>query len=339
MKKYLFFTAVVLLAVSFLQPETFAQRTKLAQSGMKFISAPTDARATGMGETFTAITSNSAGLFYNPASMAFGDTKMDAAIGVNKWIADINYLYASASFQPGDPAWGKFGVSLVSVNYGDLQATVVDGSTERGYRDVGTFSPTAFSIGLGYANALSEKFSVGGQVKWVHQNLGVSPMSIDPTTKELLSEENKLGVLAFDFGIFYKTGFKSLNFGMSVRNFSTEIKYKEDGFQLPLNFKIGVAMDMVDLVPDLAKQHSFLLAVDVSHPRDYPEQLYIGAEYSFMKWVFLRGGVSFPNDEKQYNLGFGLRPELEGVKLAIDYAYTPFGIFSSVHNFTVRFEY
>ncbi|GAB1349697.1 PorV/PorQ family protein [Ignavibacteriales bacterium] len=338
MKKYLLFTAFIFAAVCFLQPETFGQRTKLAQAGMKFLSAPTDARATGMGESFTAVTSNSAALFYNPATMAFGDTKGDVSAGVNKWIADINYVYSSFSFQPSDPAWGKFGASVMAVNYGDLLMTVVDGSTERGYRDVGTFSPTAIAIGVGYANALSEKFSVGGQVKYVRQNLGVSPITFDNTGK-MVTEENSLSTLAFDFGIFYKTGFKSLNFGMSVRNFSTEIKYKEDGFQLPLNFKIGVAMDLIDLIPDLAKQHSFLLAVDVSHPRDYPEQLYVGGEYNFMKWVYLRGGVSFPNDEKKYSLGFGLKPQLEGIKMAIDYAYTPFGIFSSVHNFTVRFEY
>jgi hypothetical protein len=338
MKKYLLFAVLILATVSFLQPETFGQRTKLAQSGMKFLTAPTDARATGMGETFTAITSNSASLFYNPATMAFGDSKMDLSAGVNKWIADINYIYASASFQPGAAKFGKFGISAMSVNYGDLPMTIVDGSTERGYRDVGTFTPTAIAIGLGYANALSDKFSVGGQIKYVRQNLGVSPLTLD-AGGQLVTEENALNVLAFDFGIFYKTGFKSLNFGMSVRNFSTEIKYKNDGFQLPLNFKIGVAMDLIDLMPSLANQHSFLFAVDVSHPRDYPEQVYVGGEYSFMKWVFVRGGVSFPNDEKKFSLGFGVRPELNGFKMAIDYAYTPFGIFSSVHNVTVRFEY
>ncbi len=338
MKKYLLITAMIVLAVSFLQPDTLAQRTKLAQAGMKFLSVPTDARATGMGETFTAIESGSAALFYNPATMAFGDTRGDVSAGVNKWIADINYVYSSFSLQPADPAWGKFGASIMAVNYGDLLMTVVDGTTERGYRDVGTFTPTAIAIGVGYANALSEKFSVGGQVKYVRQNLGVSPISFDNTGK-MLTEENSLVTLAYDFGIFYRTGFKSLNFGMSVRNFSTEIKYKEDGFQLPLNFKIGVAMNLMDFFPSLAKEHSFLFAVDVSHPRDYPEQLYIGGEYNFMKWVYLRGGVSFPNDEKEYNLGFGIRPELDGIKMAVDYAYTPFGIFSSVHNFTVRFEY
>jgi hypothetical protein len=271
--------------------------------------------------------------------MAFGDSKTDISLGVNKWIADINYLYASASFQPFEASYGKFGFTVMSVDYGELQMTVVDGSTEKGYRDVGFFRPTALALGVGYANALSEKFSIGGQIKWVNQSLGVSPMRNDPATGELVKEDNSLATFAYDFGIFYKTGFKSLAFGMSVRNFSTEIKYKEEGFQLPLNFKIGVSMDLVDLVPSLAKQHSFLLAVDVAHPRDYPEQLYVGAEYNFMKWVYLRGGISFPNDEKEYNLGFGIRPNLEGLRLAIDYAYTPFGIFNSVHNFTVRFEY
>ena len=48
--------------------------------------------------------------------------------------------------------------------------------------------------------------------------------------------------------MIYKTGFKSLNLGMSIRNFSEEIKYIEEGFQLPLTFRIGASIDALDFM-------------------------------------------------------------------------------------------
>lgn len=337
-KIFKFFIVLNLLFV-FSQDLSFAQnRVKLAQTGFKFLSAPTDARATAMGESYTSISSFSSSLFYNPANLGFMDRTADASFGVNKWIADINYMYASAAYSPADGRYGKIGFTFVSVDYGEFIGTVVDGSVDKGYREWGTYSPKAFSIGIGYANALSDKFSVGGNVKYVRQDLGSAPFNIDDAGA-FMYEENKLDAIAFDFGILYYTGFKSLKFGMSVRNFSTELKYKNDGFQLPLTFKLGLSADAMDFFDVDRSVHSLLISVDAAHPRDYPEQIFVGGEYTFYNTLSLRAGYSFPNDERNFSAGVGLKQSLSGVTLGIDYAYTPFGIFSDVHNFSVKFIY
>ncbi len=338
MKRVIYKLFFAILLVMLATPVTNAQREKLAQTGFKFLSVPTDARAAAMGESFTSLTGNSGALFYNPATMAFSTSMWDVSFGVNKWIADINYLYGSAAFEPFGSVFGKFGITVVNVDYGELQGTIVDGSSPSGYRDVDMFKPTAFSFGIGYANALSDKFSLGANVKLVRQNLGQSVVDID-SSGNLITEENALNAIAFDFGILYKTGFKSLNFGMSVRNFSTELKYKEAGFQLPLLFKIGLSMDVLDFVEINKEEHTFLVSVDASHPRDYPEQVFIGGEYTFMKTFSLRGGYSFPNDERNVTMGVGLNTSKFGFNLAVDYAYIPFGIFNNVHNLSVKFIY
>ena len=93
------------------------------------------------------------------------------------------------------------------------------------------------SLGGGYAKAFTDRFSVGGQIKYAKQDLGNSVASV-VGEGEYTRVENSEGVVAFDFGMFYKTGFKSLNFAVSARNFAREISYAEESFQLPLTLRI-----------------------------------------------------------------------------------------------------
>lgn len=126
---------------------------------------------------------------------------------------------------------------------------------------------------------------------------------------------------------------------MSIRNFAREIKYKQEGFQLPLIFQIGASFNFADLMEVDKNEHSFLLSVDANHPRDYPEQIMAGLEYTFMNILSLRGGFSTPNDERNFSYGLGLKKMLVVLNFAVDYAYTPFGIFNDVHRISINFAY
>ncbi len=320
----------------------FAQQ-KLAQTGMKFLSVSLDARSSALSEAVTSFHTDATAMFYNPAGMARISNYASVVLGATNYIADIKYLYGGIAFAPFDGNYGVLGINFESVDYGDLQATIRY-DNEQGFLDAGTFSPNAMSVGVGYAKALSDKFSIGGNVRYVRQSLGtaiIGSVQLDnngnPSGRTV---DAKTDVLAYDFGVIYKTGFKSLDFGMDVRNFSKEVKYVQDGFQLPLTFKIGISFDMVDLMQDVDKDaHSLLLSFDASHPRDYPEQVAVGAEYTFMKLLSLRVGYQTPNDEKGISAGVGLKHSFSGFDLAVDYAYTSFGVFNNVQQLSVRFAY
>lgn len=315
-----------------------AQDKKLAQTGMKFLSVSTDARSSGFGEAITAVDLGSASaIFYNPATMASIHEFTSLTVGNVSWIADIKHLHSAIAFAPFDGDYGVFGISFQSVDYGEFMGTIV-ADNEQGYVDVGSYSPTAMAIGIGYAKALSTKFSVGGNIKYVKQDLGSSIIDVDDTGG-YIQESNSLGAMAFDFGILYKTGFKSLNFGMSVRNFSTELKYKEETFQLPLTFRIGLSMDALDLIDVDKNTHSLIVAVDASHPRDYSEQLFIGGEYTFINTFSIRAGFVSPADEHNFSAGFGIKRNISGMNVGVDYAYQPFGIFNNVHRFSFNFSF
>ncbi|MDP6038552.1 MAG: PorV/PorQ family protein, partial [Candidatus Latescibacteria bacterium] len=160
------------------EPGQDIPRERRAQTGFKFLSVSPDARAAGMGDAYTAMKLASTAMFYNPASMAYFDRKVHVAAGQIKWIADVDYNMGSVAFSTN---WGIFGLSMVAVDYGDFERTV-RADTELGFLDVGTYSPSAWAFGLGYAKAITDRFSVGGNVRIAKQSLGAGPISLQGTT-------------------------------------------------------------------------------------------------------------------------------------------------------------
>jgi len=305
---------------------------KLAQTGFQFLTVISDAKAAALGSTVTAIESQSNALFFNPATMGFDTSLISASFSLNQWIADINHQNMSIAIQPFDGILGVFGFSLQLVDYGEILGTRV-ADNEQGYIDVGKIDASALAVGFGYAKAISEQFSVGGQVKWVRQSLGETFIQLDSANSKTVT--NELSVMAFDFGTLFKTGFESLAFGMSIRNFSTEVKYVEEGFQLPLRFTLGISMDLVDFTNFDKDNNSLMLSVESINDRSHAQQIGFGLEYEFLKMFSLRGGYILENDENSFNLGLGI----SWYGLSVDYAYSPYGLLGDINRFSVRFSY
>lgn len=341
-------TIIAITAMMIMLPSlTRAQRAdaKLAQTGLKFLSVGVSARQAALADAFTAADGYSASIFYNPAGMARIPGLVDVSIGRVNWIADIKQQYAAVAISPFNGDYGVVGLSFQYADYGDIQATILANNTQ-GYLDIGTIRPNAYAVGLSYARALTDKFSVGGNVKYVRQDLGtgvtqasystdvaggINGASFDETVK------NALDVVAFDFGVMYKTGFKSLAVAMAVRNFSREVKYQTESFQLPLTFRIGAAMNVFELAGFDKDKQALSVTIDAEHPRDFPEQVKVGAEYVFMNMIAARVGYVGPADEHNFSYGLGFQYAMAGTEFSLDYAYTPFGIFNNVQRFSLRF--
>jgi len=311
------------------------ENEKLAQSGFKFLSVVSDARAAAMAEAMTSLQIGSTALFFNPAGMAEMTSFIDLSGSINRWIADINHYTFSLAIRPANGTYGVLGFSLQSVEYGNFYGTRVNSATDLGYDDTGIFDLSAMAIGGGYAKQLTDRFSVGGHIRWVKQDLGESviPVITSSDTNET-TVTNKLTPLVFDFGTIYRTDFKNLAFGISVRNYSREVKYAEEGFQAPLTFNLGVSMNVLDLFKEMPLQQKLFMSIDASHYRDHPEQIKIGLDYQLMNVLSLRGGYISKNDESGFTFGVGISQ----YGFAFDYAYTPYGIFDNVQRMTARFS-
>jgi hypothetical protein len=307
-------------------------QTKLAQTGFNFLSLSSDARSSGMGDAVNSLSGFSGAMSSNPASMAEMPTFLNASFNMNNWIADIKYLSSSVILSPSSGDYGAVGLSVQSVDYGDVEGTMVDRNNPNGYVETSIMKPSALAVGLGYSTMLNKQFGVGARIKYAYQSLGESTFMDD--LGDVTTKKNKADVIAYDFGTVYKTGVKSIAFGMSVTNFSKEIRFENEDFQLPLLFTIGISANLFDFINMPESNHEFMLAVDWTHPRSHPEQLKIGAEYKFMKLLSLRGGYVNGNDENNVTFGVGV----SSLGVEIGYSYTPFGIFKSVQRFSACFS-
>ena len=314
------------------------ERDKLAQTSFKFLKISPDARAAALGDAMTSMEMRSSmAMFYNPAGMARIEGRFSAGIGITNWIADINYNAASLAINTG--RFGVVGLSLIAADYGDDFIGTVAASNDLGYVEytelgVSNPNPSSIAFGLGYALAITDRFAVGANVKYAEQDLGKAIVASGDV------ENNKESTMAFDFGVLYDTGFRSLKFALSVRNFSQELTYINESFELPLSFNVGLSMDVTDLMVNVdPSQHAFNLMIEAERPRDFSEQVRIGGEYMFMNILALRAGYVYPTDEQGVNLGAGLNYSAGTLGLGVDYAYTAFGVFDNVQRLGVHLSF
>ena len=322
MKKLHTFNLIPVLVLTLLCSFTIAQdddlgTDKLAQTGMKFLSFSPDARAAALGDAVTAKTGGASSLFYNPAGMARIEG-MNLSAGQANWIAGITYNAVSVAYASDA---GVFGISVMNVDYGEIQGTIRSSNTA-GYADTELFTPTANVVGLGYAIAPTDRFSVGGQVKFVNEKLGNAYLDTDGSVEGI--ESLDMDAVAYDFGLMYQMDWKNLMIAMSARNFSESLKYAEEAFELPLTFRMGVAVDVIE---------NLSLSFVNERPRDYFSTTRVGVEYNLMNMLAVRAGYVTPTDEAALNLGVGF--QVSGFN--VDIAYTDFGVFDPVTRVGVQF--
>jgi hypothetical protein len=270
-------------------------------------------------------------MFYNPAGLTDMLTQFDLNINYTGWIADINYLSGGIAWNLNE--LGVVGLNLLTVDYGVINGTSLTSvRNELGYIDEGEVSNVgAYSIGLSYARAISQEFSIGGNVKLVGQNLGVSLVQTGTI-------ENNASKLSFDAGVKYRTSFKGFTFGMSIRNFATNIKREIYDEQLPLIFAAGVAINIMEVVyPE--HENPLFIAIDFNHQNNYSERLNFGAEYKFLDIVSLRAGYQTNRDLASWSAGIGLSQSILDYNLEVNYSYSRFEIFDNVNRLSLHISF
>jgi long-subunit fatty acid transport protein len=322
--------AVLALCAASVAAPAAAMIDRVGTAGALFLRVGMNVRSVGMGEASTALAGDAASVFSNPAGLA-GLTQRQAVVSDVEWLADIRFVGGAYAFPYGPN--GTAAVSAVSVNYGDIPMVREQDA------DViaGTFSPRDLALGVSYGYRWTDRLAVGGSLKYIDQSI---------------AEYHARG-MAFDFGTIYHTGFKSLRLAMLTNNFGPDMSYDGSyvdryyigtayveqsklfgGYDLPLNFRIGMAYDF-----DLSTTSRLTAAVDGTHPNDYSERIHFGAEYCWDEMIFLRGGYVTNAEEQSYSAGCGFNLKTSMGTAKIDYAYTDFGVFKGVHRFGLSMSF
>ena len=315
------------------------------QAAMPFLAFGAGGRAMAMGDAVTANVKDASALFYNPAGIAYveGNSVM---LGSTNWLLDTKIHAGAVAVNIG--GIGTFGLSIMSYDYGDpINATEIDATAEFGYRKIGTMEPSEYVVGVGYARQISSQFAIGGQVKYAHQDLlggsGVTTRIAYETGSGWVHEEHDaaMGVIAFDVGTMYNTGFRDLTLAMSFRNFGGEVKYEREAFDLPIAVRIGLNSSVFKLLDMQQEGMDLQLNVDYLHPRNWSEQVNAGLEYSLSNMFYLRGGYKFNYSSEGLTLGGGLNLNLPMGGVRVDYAYkdTADTLFDAVHVYSLSFNF
>jgi hypothetical protein len=330
---------LILLAILFSLIQAFPQvdLNKTAQSTMNFLQVGTSPKASALGEAFSSIGRGVESIFYNPAGLSRMESQFEVSVSYSQWIADINYLSGAVGWNLQD--YGTVGIHLITVDYGVINGTSLISEAERdlyplGYKDNGAVSNVgAYSAGLSYAKSVSREFSVGGTVKIAGQNLGESFV-------ESGMKNNNALKLVFDAGVKYITDFKGFMFGMSIRNFSSDLKREEIDEQLPLLFSLGASINVMEVISEeVSEGNSLLLAADFLHQNNFSERVNLGLEYKLMDMISLRGGYQTNRDLASWSGGIGFNTSVSDYKLEVNYSYSKFEIFDNVNRLSLLISF
>jgi hypothetical protein len=290
---------------------------KVAQTGYQFLKIGIGTRAPGMGEAATTMLGGADNIFWNPAGISHID-KRAIHLGYITWFADISHLSFAAAWNLGK--FGSVGLSLLSMDYGTIEGTAINGENNIGYDDTGNLDPQEYALGLTYARRLTDRFSMGGTAKLCSQ--------------DLIAKSSQ--VLAIDFGTLYNIGWNDLTMGMTIQHFSREIRYIEEYFELPMIFRIGFSIDFLSVMGMESSTHQVTFALEGANPRDYSERIHVGFEYWYQNLIALRAGYKFNYDNE--DLSYGATMKLAGISLG--YAHSAFGsILGVVDRFSIHYEF
>ena len=313
--------------------ETSFGMTKYGQAGMKFLEIGLSPRAEGMGGAATGLELGAASMFYNPAGMATpAGARGDVFAAQTQWIADITVNAAAVTYVT---PYATVGVSGMAFDYGDVpgRRMTAAGAVE----ETGNIDLTSSAFGIGVARKVTDKFQIGVTGRLVTEDLGSN--IVDDGAQEVL--------MVFDAGTLYRTGYGNSVLSMSIRNYSQQAKHQDVGYDLPLIFQIGVAMDVLDTFAPSDGQ-ALTVSVDAIHPRDRAEEALVGLEYSFMDMLYLRAATRLGRDYTGAEAdtpvaatlaaaGAGVCYGVAGYTLGVDYSWSNQGeLLGAVNRFGIR---
>jgi len=201
---------------------------------------------------------------------------------------------------------------------------------------------SSIAIGIGYAKELTDRFAIGFNLKYVREGIWNTSAS----------------GFAIDVGTLYRTPFNDLMIAAVISNFGTTMRldgrdilfnddpndnpdtgpnnipaqYQTNDFDLPLTFRIGLAMDLVK-----ERFIRITAAVDATHPNDNTEYVNSGLEFAYDEMFFFRVGYKslfLDNSEQGLTLGGGLKYNFNNnLGVYINYGYADYGRLENVQFF------
>jgi hypothetical protein len=270
---------------------TLARAGDPGTSGFLFLRLGNGARASGMGEAFTAVADDATGIYWNPAGLA-NIEGVELNMSHSEWLLDIRFEQISVV---NEMLGGAVGLSFTGLFYGDLER-------RENYPSInpdGTFSPYDFALSAGYGTDILPNLSVGAAAKFIYAKIDF---------------ESAVG-WAVDLGILHRSMIEGLTLAASMLNLGPQTKFVVEEFYPPFQIRTGASYRYD--APWV--RGSIVTAADVVFPNDGDTKMHLGAEYNYERFMSVRLG--YKGNYYVQGLTFGV-----GVgygNLRFDYAFMP----------------
>lgn len=210
-------------------------------TAVPFLSISPDARAGGMGDIGVSTSADINSIHWNASKLAFNEKKTGFSVSYTPWLKalvnDMFIAYVSGySKMKGGQAIGG---SLRYFSLGNITFTDANGNTIR------DFKPNEFSLDAAYSRKLSDYFSGGIALRYIHSNL-TGGTSVEGT-------DSKAGnSVAADVSTYFQKNIELgnkdavISAGVNISNIGAKISYTETGTKnfIPTNLRIGPGLKL-----------------------------------------------------------------------------------------------
>ena len=337
MKKILLITLSFVFAASIYAGDVSRKGT----TGAEELLIPIGARGIATGGAFIANITGLESLFYNPAGLdVFPRT--EAMFSYVNYFADINISYFAIGTSLGDI--GSIAFDLKSFDFGDIPITTVqlpDGTGQ-------FYSPTFLTLGFTYSKVLTDRISIGTNLKLVTenvQNVSATGFALDAGVQYRFTQSLLLGVTVKNIGTNMEFSGQNLTTrtnipGSTPGSVDGTYEIVAETFQIPSFFELSLTY-----ILDFNEQNNLLLASSFVANNALEDVFNFGLEYGFVNTFFVRGGynLSLENTENSiysFTLGAGVDYNAGDVDIIFDYAYRDVKEFpTSNHIFTIKLAF
>ncbi len=327
--------------------DRLAAQSKVGTTSAQFLGIGVGPRAMALGGAYVSFDQDVSSIYWNPGAIAMIG-KTEATFSYTNWLVGTKFEWFGGMLALDN--YSAIGLSLTNLDYGSEEVTTVEAPDGTGEQ----WSASDMAIALTYSRKLTDRFSIGGSVKYINQTLWNESAS----------------TFGLDLGLIFVTGFQDMRIGMSISNFGGDMQLsgkdllqrvdidptnsggnktlvgtlKTDSWPIPLFFRVGVGLDVVK--SDYA---DLTVSADAVRPSDNTQFVCVGAQVAVEKLLFLRAGYKLYvkgegtpdiNQQEGLSLGAGLQVEVPGAgTLEADFASTHFGVFGNLNTISVAFAF
>lgn len=286
-----------------------AKVSSALESGAEFLRLGSDARASSMGNAYTASASGVSAIQYNPAGLAYAEGT-ELGFSHTRWLLGSNHDFIGLAMPVGKPSAGRhlvMGLGINRLTSGDMEGRTADRGSSGGFE------------------AYDQSVSLSLARRSGRQGIGVTAKYLESSIAGI-----KARGLAFDVGYSRVLSGSPVALALAVNNLGAPLQYIDQKDPLPLSASAGV------VVTPLAGLN---IALDIKRfLHDKETAFSLGSEYAVLPALSLRSGYMLEgggiggSGAPGLNAGVGLRL----MDMQLDYAVTPFGELGNAQRITVK---